>query len=402
MATPTPLTLSVAELDEMGCCEAYEAFRPLLLAANPDLNHPHSLDDAVAAGCNFTKVRDLLFPIARLAQTDAGIRARLTLLMNDYAARSLSTFETRFPGDLRPRHAIEATWQFVSGGLSLSDWQSAAHSGLRAWAAFYAPAPIYANGMWAAVHFGSGSYGGWNFMSDDELDGWLGWAEWATLTLKLHLVEQHSGIDAYDSADTDPLWTIERLVAWFRSSAPAPLSLPPAISAETNPTHALARRVGTYELDWSFFSVFPEGLTKIDGVTMERNAFVALPEGVQHIGQIYMCDDAGELVVPDSVLRIDELTVSYGSDVKLPAGLETIGSLAVDCDDEFVLPDGIQTIGSIRTRLDLELPLSIEQVGSIEFDCDDEDMDPPLTISCGAVRITTNTKNLSFPGRVTD
>lgn len=399
MPSPAPLTLSVAELDAMGCCDAYAGFRTVLLAANPDPDYPHSIDDALAAGCNFTNVRDLLFPVARLAQTDLGIRSRLTLLINDYAVCSLPTFEALFPGDLRPRRAIEATQQYASGGLSQSEWKPVVHAGLQAWAAFYAPAPIYANGMWAAVHSGAGRFDGWNYMSDDELDGWLGWAEWAALTLKLHLVEQHGGIDAYDSADTDPPWTIDRLVAWSRSSPPAPLPLPPTPTVKTKPDHAWAKRVGTYDLDWSFFSVFPEGLTMIDGVVMERNSFVALPEGVQHIGQIYMCDDAGELVVPNSVRRIDELTVSYGSDVKLPTGLETIGSLVVDCDDAFDLPDGLLSIGSLKTRLDLELPLSIEQVGSIEFDCDDEDMDPPLTVSCGAFKITANVRNLSFPGR---
>ena len=400
MASHAPLTLSVAELDATGCCDPYAEHRPALLAANPDPNHPLSLDDAAAAGCSFTSVRDLLFPIAKLAQTDPGIRARLTCLINDYAIRSLPTFEARFPGDLRPRYAIEATQQFASGELSDSEWKPAALAGLRAWAAFYAPAPIYANGIWAAVSSGkAGNSLGWNCMSDDKLDGWLGWAEWATLALKLHLVEQHGGVDAYDSAVTDPPWTIERLVAWSRSNPPTPLPIPPIPAIEAKPVLAQAKRVGTYDLDWSFFSVFPEGLTRIDGVLMERNAFVTLPEGVQRIGQIYMCDDAGELVVPDSVRRIDELTVSYGSGVKLPVRLETIGSLVVDCGAELALPNGVQNIRSIKTWVDLDLPLSIRQVGSVELVCDDEDLGPEHAVTCGAIEIRSNAKNLSFPDR---
>lgn len=402
MANPRQLTMSVADLDEMGCCEAYAEFRPKLLAANPNPNHANSIDDFLDAGCHITNVRDLLFPVARLAQTDLRIRTRLTLLINDYAIRSLPTFEARFPGDPRPRRAIEATQQFASGGLSQSEWKPAAHAGLKAWAAFYAPSPIFANGMWAAVSSGAGSFVGWKDISEDELYGWLGWAEWAALCVKLHLVEQHGGTDAYDSADIDPPWTIRRLVAWARKCCPVPLSLPPDPPITTKPAHELAQRVGTYELDWSFFTVFPEGVKEIDSIQMDRNSFVCIPDGVQHIGEIYLCDDAGELIVPNTVRRIDELTLNYGSNVKLLSGLKSIGSLVVNCDGELILPDGIQSIGSIKTRLDLDLPLSIEHVGSIEFDPDDEGMEPPLTVSCGAIEIIANTRNLSFPGPVAD
>lgn len=78
--------------------------------------------DARAAGVSMEQV---LWVASALALSNREIRRRLQQWNCDCAMRVLGIFETRFPGDGRPRGAIQAGRRYADGLIGAAEWAAA-------------------------------------------------------------------------------------------------------------------------------------------------------------------------------------------------------------------------------------------------------------------------------------
>lgn len=349
MTVKPKFSLSIEDLDKLDMCVLYQdEIRPVLLEFTGAASKKRlTMRDAVSLLKAPISVRQLLVPVARVAQSDAVVKDRLTGFINDCATRALLSFEEDCPSDDRPRKAIIATRSFLSGELDEDRWNQAYKEGLAAWAGWFAPKGFYASAEWAALDFSS-----WHYPRVRG-SAWAIWAEWAALNLLAYLGMDYRKREKPDEIDEENAiaheWAVERLALWLEEDAPEllPLPDPPPIVRGVEPQAICeAEFVQEYYMQWPTIAAFPTGLKEIGRLQLERNASIEIPEGVT---------------------KIDEIAVSDHPVVNLPGSLRTVGTINVSYDGYVELPEGVETVDSIKLYLEsvVHLPLSIRRVGSI-------------------------------------
>ncbi|MAM39934.1 MAG: hypothetical protein CL949_15880 [Erythrobacter sp.] len=366
MSKASNFSLSIADLDNLDMCVLYkDEIRPVLLELTGGSTKKRiTMRDASSSLSEPISVRQLLVPIARVAQTDAVVKDRLTGFINDCATRALLSFEEECPTDDRPRKSIIATRSFLSSELDEGGWTRAYKEGLAAWAGWFAPKGFYASAEWAALDFSS-----WHYPRVRG-SAWAIWAEWAALSLLAYL-----GMDYRKRAKPDEIddenavahqWAVERLALWLEEDAPDPLPLPdpPLLIRRTDPLSICeAEFVQEFYMQWPTIAAFPTGLREIGKLQLERNAGIEIPEGVTKIGEIGVSDHP-VVKLPASLRTVGTVDASYDGYVELPEGVEKVESIRLYLDSVVHLPNSIRRVGSINT----EVESHIDDVG-----VDDED-----------------------------
>lgn len=361
MATRKTLSLSIDNLDRFDLCDYYKTeARPALLdAAGGSTKKRFTMRDALSSLQDPQNVRQLLVPIARVAQKEIAVRERLTGFINDCATKALPSFEDFCPSDARPRRAIAATWEFLSGDMDETAWSQTCKDGLAAWAGWFAPKGFYANAEWAAVNFSS-----WHYPKVRGTS-WAIWAEWAALNLLAYLgngYRKRSTPDEIDGNNTaDHKWAIEQLARWLETNPPDPLPLPGLPFAATminSQAECKASFVEEYSMQWPFIAAFPNGLKEVRQINLGRNGGIKIPEGVTTIAEINVSDHP-TLTLPRSLRKVGIINASYDGYVELPEGVETVDSISLYLDSVVHLPDSICHVGSINT----EVESHVEAVG---------------------------------------
>lgn len=391
-------TLSIAELDTFECCDAYARARTNLLAFNGDVNHQFSWRQLTEAGVQFADVRDPLFPIARVAQTNLEMRALLTRFIADCQIHSLEAFERKWPGDHRPRAAIEATGMLLTGKICNDAWLAAADASLIAWAGYFAPEPLVGNGMWAAVETKS-----WQSVDPDELSGWVHWARWAVLAMKAHfLCEQKNNAFTVANLANESEWALRRLGQYLSDDRVVPLSPMSAPLQSGKGPFSTATGVDDIEIDWNSFLCLPEGVERLGSVSVGQNSSFDCPASVTSIESISVY--RATVVLPGNVREIGNVS-AYDGSLTIENGLLRIDHLTVDDEDsEINLPNTLEFIGTIRLDRDYEVPQSVIRIDKIVMDNDDKFENPEeydleegsyAVIRCGE-RFASPMTNLDF------
>ncbi|ANC50583.1 hypothetical protein CP97_14894 (plasmid) [Aurantiacibacter atlanticus] len=366
MSKASKFSLSIADLDKLDMCVLYkDEIRPVLLELTGGSTKKRlTMRDASSSLKEPISVRQLLVPIARVAQTDAVVKDRLTGFINDCATRALLSFEGECPSDDRPRKSIIATKSFLSGELDEGGWTRAYKEGLAAWAGWFAPKGFYASAEWAALDFSS-----WHYPRVRG-SAWAIWAEWAALTLLAYLGMDYRKRERPDEIDDENAaahqWAVERLALWLEEDAPDPLPLPdppPSIRGIDPQSICEAEFVQEYYMQWPTIAAYPTGLREIGRLQLERNAGIEIPEGVTKIGEIDVSDHP-VVKLPASLRTVGTVDASYDGYVELPEGVETVESIRLYLDSVVHLPNSIRRVGSINT----EVESHIDDVG-----VDDED-----------------------------
>lgn len=354
MPTKQKFSLSIAKLDSLDLCDYYQSdIRPALLEAfGGSTKKRFKMRDALPSIQHPLNVRQLLVPVARVAQADTDVRERLTGFINDCATKALESFERSFPTDQRPRSAIVATAKLMSGELDENKWAQICKDGLAAWAGWFAPKGFFANAEWAAVNFSS-----WHYPRVLGTS-WAIWSEWASLNLLAYLGKDYRQRENPDEIDEDNLpehgWAVERLALWLETNPPEPLPLPnPPGGAEATEKQALctAEFVEEYYMQWPTLAAFPTGLKKIGKIQLERNAGIEIPDGVASIARIDVSDHPS-LTLPGSLRKVGEIDASYDGYVALPEGVEAVDSIRLYLDSVVHLPDSITHVGSLNTEVE--------------------------------------------------
>lgn len=345
----TDFTRSIEELDELDLCNFYdEDIRPVLFEMTGGSSSKRfSFGEAFKLAPGRQKVREWLTPVARIAQDDPQVQERLTGFINDCAIRALPSFEDRFPGDRRPRRAVEATREFIAGALDQNDWSQICKESLAAWAGWFAPKGFYANAEWAAVDNSS-----WHY-PNVEGSIWAEWAEWASLTLLAYLGHNYSRRanrgELDESNDAEHAWAFERLALWLRDVPPSPLDLPELlteVTAKETDSTSRATFVGGYVMDWPMIAAFPTGLTGIGEVRLGRNSSMKIPEGVISIAEINI-GGHGLIDLPESLRKVGAIRAMYDGHVVLPEGVEEVESVFVYSESVVYLPSSIRHVGTL-------------------------------------------------------
>ena len=366
MAEASNFSLSIADLDNLDLCVLYkDQIRPALLELTGGSTKKRlTMRDASSSLKNPISVRQLLVPIARVAQTDSVVKDRLTGFINDCATRALRSFEEEYPSDDRPRKSIIATKSFLSGELDEGGWTQAYKDGLAAWAGWFAPKGFYASAEWAALDFSS-----WHYPKVRG-SAWAIWAEWGALNLLAYLGMDYRKREKPDEIDeenaTTHEWAVERIALWLEEDAPEPLPLPnPPLSGRGIDPQANceAEYVQEYYMQWPTIAAYPTGLREIGRLQLERNAGIEIPEGVRKIGEIDVSDHP-VVKLPVSLRTVGTVDASYDGYVELPEGVETVESIRLYLDSVVHLPNSIRRVGSINT----EVESHIDDIG-----VDDED-----------------------------
>ena len=160
------------------CPESGKRVIAALRALDADVDRCFTAADARAAGCTFG---DIAWAASVVGRKDKDIERRIRLFLADCAVRVLPIYETRYPGDTRPRDAITAT----------RDWaQSVGTTAAAAWAAEAAEAARAAGAAGAAWAARAAEAAG---------------AAWAA----------------------EAAWQFDRLIEWLSDNEPEPLPLPP-------------------------------------------------------------------------------------------------------------------------------------------------------------------------------
>lgn len=357
MAARPKLSLSIAQLDSLDLCEYYqEDIRSVLLEATAGSTKKRlTMRDALSSLENIQSVRQLLVPVARIAQTDVVVRERLTGFINDCAIKALPNFEEYCPSDDRPRRAIAATCEFLSGDLSESDWSEVFRDGLAAWAGWFAPKGFYASAEWAALDHSS-----WHYPRVRG-SAWATWAEWAALNLLAYLGRGYRQREKPDDLDEDNAadheWAVDRLARWLEKIPPRPLPMPDppnASEGKVRSNECNAKFVEEYYMEWPTIASFPNGLQKIGKLQLARNASIEIPDGVTSIGEIQVADHP-VLTLPNSLRNVGAIDASYDGYVELPEGVETVDSISLYLDSVVLLPQSIRCVGSIDTEVETHI-----------------------------------------------
>ena len=163
--------------------------------------------EAAEAGIEFD---DLLWVAATIALTDNRVKRRLRLFLTDCAARMLPVFEKQHPDDARPREAIMAARQFVSGektsvvraaraAANRVDWSTAAGA---------------AAGSAATAAAGSARAIDWDS------------ADWTARSALWAILWNADGASDKSAVQAEKQWQLDRLVAWLSDPEPTPIDLP--------------------------------------------------------------------------------------------------------------------------------------------------------------------------------
>lgn len=324
-------------------------------------------------------VRHTLTALARLAQSDEELRGRLTGFINDCAIAALPSFEKDWSSDGRPRRAISATQELLSGRLERSDWVQIAREGLIAWAGWFAPMGLYASAEWAAWDNRS-----WLVVSErsGRLDErlrpfaeWQDWAEWAAFNILIFLGKDYHEREKPDGLDELNhelhLWATNRLADWLEAEAPEPLPLPESPlkrGPQEQETRCTARFVKEFpDMDWPMMAIFPEGLEEIGAITLDRNAVLSVPDGVTSIGSIYLSDHP-TLELPSSLREIGSIDATYDSVLEIPEGVQRIEKIRLYLESSVSLPSTIEWVGTI----DAEAESFIEDVGLDDYESEED------------------------------
>jgi hypothetical protein len=123
----TGLCLTIDGLNKLRpCTDDGRRVRAALRKLNADKAHRFTAAEAREAGCTFD---DIVWAAAKVAENDKAAERRLRHWTADCAARVLHIFEDAYPGDKRPRQAIEAARLFADGeidaGASDAAWAAA-------------------------------------------------------------------------------------------------------------------------------------------------------------------------------------------------------------------------------------------------------------------------------------
>ncbi|MEP3156892.1 MAG: putative immunity protein [Nitratireductor sp.] len=348
-AGPRGFTRSIEELDDLDLCGFYdEDIRPVLLEmTGGSTSKRFAFSEILSSAPNPQKIRQWLTPVARIAQDDPRVHERLTGFINDCAIKALPRFEEDFPGDQRPREAIEATREFMAGKLDQDGWSPICKESLAAWAGWFAPKGFYASAEWAAVKNSS-----WHYPRVRNTS-WSGWAEWASLTLLAYLGHNYRLREHQDELDednqTEHEWAFERLGLWLEDAPPLPMKLPekPAgVSVRGGAAQCRAEFVTGYDMEWPTIAAYPTGLKKIGSVSLDRNAGMIVPEGVVSILQIGMSDHP-LLSLPDSLRKVGTVRVMYDGLLELPEGVEEVESIFVYSESVVHLPNSVRHVGTL-------------------------------------------------------
>ena len=367
MAARPKFSLSISKLDSLGLCEYYrEDIRPVLLEATAGSTKKRlTMRDALSSLQNPQSVRQLLVPVARIAQGDTSVRERLTGFINDCAIKALPSFEEYCPSDGRPRRAIAATWEFLSGDLDEKAWSKIYKDGLAAWAGWFAPKGFYASAEWAALDYAS-----WHYPIVRG-STWAIWAEWAALNLLAYLGKGYRQREKPDELDEDNAadhkWAVERLAVWLETGPPEPLPLPEPPTASAGNVASIechAEFVEEYYMEWPTIAAFPNGLRKIGKLQLERNAGIEVPDGVTGIAEIDVSDHP-VLTLPNSLRKVGIIDASYDGYVELPEGVERIDSIRLYLESVVHLPNSIRHVGSINTEVE-------SHIDDVEVDDEEE------------------------------
>lgn len=383
-------TLSIEELDGFDCCEKYDEIRSQIIAHCPDLTQQHSLQSLLKIGVKLSDIRDLLYPIARVAQADGEVQNLLTAFINDCQIRSLPAFEKAWPGDDRPRKAIEATADYLSGLIDFEAWQTQSMNGMRAWAGYFAPQPFIANGFWASVDRLS-----WRDVlkyQSDRFGEWVRWANWAVLALKCHLV-----------CEASSKWTLGRLTEYLGKIDVPPLILRDPPNQHGGGPFSHAGFVDGFDLEWAFFIILPDGIRTLGSVGLDQNASFTCPVGVEKIKEIHAHRTSVEL--PPGIQEIGSIS-TYEGFVTVGDGLERIGHLTIDDTDcnTVSLPETVLSIAKLQLDSDYEVPASVQRIGEIIMDDPEKEANPAdydledglfAAIRCG-IRYEAPARDLRF------
>lgn len=163
--------------------------------------------EAAEAGIEFD---DLLWVAATIALTDNRVKRRLRLFLTDCAARMLPVFEKQHPDDARPREAIMAARQFVSGEKTsvVRAARAAANSVDRSTAAGAAA------GSAATAAAGSARAIDWDS------------ADWTARSALWAILWNADGASDKSAVQAERHWQLERLVLWLSDPEPTPIDLP--------------------------------------------------------------------------------------------------------------------------------------------------------------------------------
>lgn len=324
-------------------------------------------------------VRQTLTAAARLAQSDDEVRNRLTGFINDCAITALPSFEKDWPSDDRPRRAISATQDLLSGRLGRSEWVQIVREGLVAWAGWFAPMGLYTSAEWAA-------WDNRSWLAASERSGalderlrpfaeWQDWAEWAAFNILIFLGKDYHEREKPDELDelNDELhlWATNRLADWLEAEAPEPLPLPES-PLKRGPREQEARCTARFvkefpDMEWPMMAIFPEGLEEIGSITLDRNAVLSVPYGVRSISSIYLSDHP-TLELPSSLREIGSIDTTYDSVLEIPEGVQRIDSVRAYLSSSVALPSTIEWVGIVDT----EAESFIEEVGLDDYESEED------------------------------
>ena len=188
------LTTSISQIRQLGPCADGYRFALTGLPKEGEV----TAAEARAAGCSF---EDMAWYLSVQSKADPEIDRRFRMWKADVAAHVLHVFEVVFPGDDRPRVAIEAARHFADGNLV---------------------ADILAMGCANAQHaekmaFDAGQSRAGQAAAAARVCG-DGRASWVVSRCAVEAVREN--------AAAEQTFQYDRLIEWFTGDDPAPLDFP--------------------------------------------------------------------------------------------------------------------------------------------------------------------------------
>lgn len=191
------LTASIAQIRALGPCSGGYRFALTGLPKEGEI----TAAQARAFGCS---LEDVSWYLSKQATRDPEIDRRLRHWKADVAAHVLHVFEAAYPGDFRPRRAIEIAHAVADGHVEWAFFAtSSADAKLIEDAAFDAGNPRAGQAAAAARICG------------DDLPG--GRASWTVCRCAVEAVRENREVELE--------WQYSKLVEWFTGDGPGPLAL---------------------------------------------------------------------------------------------------------------------------------------------------------------------------------
>jgi len=215
-----PFAMTYAELKSLNpCADEFASVTAILGDENSWDGRLITATEARAAGVSMDQV---IWAASALARKNSEIERRLQHWGCDCAARVLAIFEKQFPGDGRPRAAIEAGRHFADGLIGAAEWAAARNAAEDA--ARISPC----DAAWSAARAAA-----WAAASTAAMDaGWRSaWsAAWDAARAAAEAAKAAAGSAAWSAAsdaawDAEQDWQFTRLCEWMSDAAPQTLEI---------------------------------------------------------------------------------------------------------------------------------------------------------------------------------